>query len=132
MHMHVHVCIHVCVCINGYLSACTCVYMCTCMHMYVYLHFAIPSPHIKVGLLGFAPPPPPPPLRILKSFLRLCYMYSIARNPICEYWDITSSQHTIGLSGHHRPASETNILMEFRWWADSGPIYMGLVARIHV
>ena len=58
------------------------------------------------------------------------HMYSIARNLVCKYWDITSSQHTIiGPLGQYRPVNETNILKEFRWRADSGPIYMGLVSR---
>ena len=105
------------------------VHACACVYVYVHAYACMyilqyPPPILKLASLALPP--------ILKSFLRLCYMYSIARNPICEYWDITSSQHTIGLSGHHRPANETNILMAFRWRADSDPIYMGLVARIPV
>ena len=102
----------VCARMNGYLSGCTCVcmrtcvYACICACMYI-----LQYPPTILKLASLALPPPPPPSPILKSFLRLCYMYSMVRNLICEYWDITSSQHTIGLSGHHRPANLPNILM---------------------
>ena len=126
MHAYACACMHTCVCIHEsvfismYMSVHA--YMCMCMHMCVYVHFAIPSPILKLASLALPPPP------ILKSFLHLCYMYFIARISIFHI----SSQHTIGLLGHHRPANETNILMVFRWRADSGSIYMGLVARTHV
>ena len=73
-----------------------------CMHMCVYVHFAIPSPILKLASLALHPP-------ILKSFLRLCYMYFIARNSIFEYWEITS------------PAST-----QYAYWATIGPHFNGV------
>ena len=114
--MHTCVCIHECVFISMYMNVHS--YMCRCMHMCVYVHIAIPSPILKLASLALHPTP------ILKSFLRLGYMYFILRNSIFEYWEKhIFSQHTIGLLGHHRPANETNILMVIRWRADSGSIY---------
>ena len=117
MHMHVHACIHECAYMNGYISACTwvcmrtCVCACICACMYI---FQYPPPYWS-GLTGFAPPHIEKlPTPMLHVFHREKLHFWILGNHI-------SSQHTIGLLGHHRPANETNILMVFRWRADSGP-----------
>ena len=122
-YMHTCLCMHELVFISMYMRVHA--YMCMCMHMCVYVHFSIPSPILKLASLALHP-------HIEKASYAYVTCIPSRETPFLNIGISQLQQHTIGLSGHHRPANETYILMVFRWRADSGPIYMGLVARTHV